>query len=213
MTEHTVKKNLPASTLRRQQQKKKKVAGKISRPPKGARRNTAAAATKGHGPPGGGGASRFVLVGPILEDDYLESPKIVLNVGNNLVGDGTSSSQTSSLQDHSSDTIKSEKTTSGGPLKQPAGVMRVPTSELNELNLSERKPIVRSKVPFEKGYSQMDWLKLTRTHPDLAGLKGLSNRRRITMEEVRQHKTEGSIWTVLKGHVYNISPYMKFHPG
>lgn len=28
----------------------------------------------------------------------------------------------------------------------------------------------RSKVPFEKGYSQVDWLKLTRTHPDLAGI-------------------------------------------
>lgn len=35
--------------------------------------------------------------------------------------------------------------------------------------LSARKPAPRAKVPFEKGYSQMDWLKLTRTHPDLAG--------------------------------------------
>ena len=34
-----------------------------------------------------------------------------------------------------------------------------------------RKP--RAKVPFEKGYSPMDWLRLTQTHPDLAGkLKG-----------------------------------------
>lgn len=32
-----------------------------------------------------------------------------------------------------------------------------------------RKAAPRAKVPFEKGYSQMDWLKLTRTHPDLAG--------------------------------------------
>jgi cytochrome-b5 reductase len=32
------------------------------------------------------------------------------------------------------------------------------------------KPASRAKVPFEKGYSQMDWLKLTRTHPDLAGI-------------------------------------------
>lgn len=32
-----------------------------------------------------------------------------------------------------------------------------------------RKPAPRVKVPFEKGHSQMDWLKLTRTHPDLAG--------------------------------------------
>ncbi|CAK8530952.1 unnamed protein product [Lathyrus sativus] len=59
----------------------------------------------------------------------------------------------------------------------------------------------------------MDWLKLTRTHPDLAGLKGQSNRRLILMDEVRKHKLEGEMWTVLKGRVYNISPYMKFHPG
>ncbi|KAJ0095998.1 hypothetical protein Patl1_17160 [Pistacia atlantica] len=32
-----------------------------------------------------------------------------------------------------------------------------------------RKPASRTKVPFEKGYSQVDWLRLTQTHPDLAG--------------------------------------------
>ena len=35
--------------------------------------------------------------------------------------------------------------------------------------ISTRKPAPRKKVPFEKGYSPMDWLKLTQTHPDLAG--------------------------------------------
>lgn len=33
------------------------------------------------------------------------------------------------------------------------------------------------------------------------------------MSEVKQHQSEGSMWTVLKGRVYNLSPYMKFHPG
>lgn len=33
------------------------------------------------------------------------------------------------------------------------------------------------------------------------------------MDEVRKHQTEDQMWTVLKGRVYNISPYMKFHPG
>lgn len=32
-----------------------------------------------------------------------------------------------------------------------------------------KKPASRAKVPFQIGYSHMDWLKLTRTHPDLAG--------------------------------------------
>lgn len=47
----------------------------------------------------------------------------------------------------------------------------------------------------------------------MPGLKGQSNKRLITMEEVEQNKKEGSMWTVLKGRVYNLSPYMKFHPG
>ncbi|CAI0410049.1 unnamed protein product [Linum tenue] len=76
-----------------------------------------------------------------------------------------------------------------------------------------RKPAVRAKVPFEIGHSQMDWLNLTRTHPDLAGLNGQSNKRLISIDEVKQHRAEGSMWTVLKGRVYNLSPYMKFHPG
>lgn len=44
-------------------------------------------------------------------------------------------------------------------------------------------------------------------------LKGQSNRRLISMKEVKQHQSEGSSWTVLKGRVYNLSPYMRFHPG
>ncbi|KAG2309979.1 hypothetical protein Bca52824_021536 [Brassica carinata] len=88
-----------------------------------------------------------------------------------------------------------------------------PSNESSEI-LKARKPITRTKVPFEKGYSQMDWLKLTRTHPDLAGLKGESNRRLISMDEVKKHNKSGdSMWTVLKGRVYNVSPYMNFHPG
>lgn len=34
---------------------------------------------------------------------------------------------------------------------------------------SIKKPTARAKIALEKGYSQMDWLKLTQSHPDLAG--------------------------------------------
>lgn len=47
----------------------------------------------------------------------------------------------------------------------------------------------------------------------VSGLKGQSNRRLISLHEVKKHQSEGSMWTVLKGRVYNIAPYMKFHPG
>lgn len=46
-----------------------------------------------------------------------------------------------------------------------------------------------------------------------AGLKGESNKRLIPMDEVKKHRSGDSMWTVLKGRVYNISPYMNFHPG
>ena len=33
-----------------------------------------------------------------------------------------------------------------------------------------KKPVPQVKIPFEKGYSQMDWLKLTQENPNLAGM-------------------------------------------
>ncbi|EFN52723.1 hypothetical protein CHLNCDRAFT_36685 [Chlorella variabilis] len=74
-------------------------------------------------------------------------------------------------------------------------------------------PAPRKKVPFEKGFSQMDWVRLTQTHPDLAGLGGQRPRRGITMEEVARHNTRDDAWTVLRGRVYNITHYLGFHPG
>lgn len=59
----------------------------------------------------------------------------------------------------------------------------------------------------------MDWMRLTRTHPDLAGLNGKPNNRAITMAEVKQHRSKDDAWLVLKGKVYNVTPYLKFHPG
>ncbi|GMH19003.1 hypothetical protein Nepgr_020844 [Nepenthes gracilis] len=103
-----------------------------------------------------------------------------------------------------------------GPPEAAAVAAAAAESSVKGLTMQKgapKKPAARAKVPFEKGYSQMDWLKLTRTHPDLAGLKGQSSRRLISMSEVKQHISEASMWTVLKGRVYNISPYMKFHPG
>ena len=69
------------------------------------------------------------------------------------------------------------------------------------------------KVPFEKGYSQMDWMRLTKRDPDLAGLRGASRKRQISMAEVATHATPEDAWTVFRGKVYNLTPYIDFHPG
>jgi len=65
---------------------------------------------------------------------------------------------------------------------------------------------VRLRLAFSKvSYSWVDLV--------LAGLKGKSNKRLIPIAEVKQHCTEEDAWTVLRGCVYNISPYIRFHPG
>lgn len=75
-------------------------------------------------------------------------------------------------------------------------------------------PRNRKKVPFEKGYSQMDWIRLTNSGADLTGLgKGTRPRKDIPLSEVALHNTVQDGWTVLRGKVYNLSPYIRFHPG
>jgi cytochrome b involved in lipid metabolism len=46
-----------------------------------------------------------------------------------------------------------------------------------------------------------------------AGLQGQPPRRGITLEEVARHCTEADAWTVLGGRVYNMTAYLRFHPG
>ena len=62
------------------------------------------------------------------------------------------------------------------------------------------------KVTLGAGYSQMDWMRLTKRDPDLAGLKGASRKRKITMEEVATHRTPEDGWTAFRGKVYNLTP-------
>jgi len=69
------------------------------------------------------------------------------------------------------------------------------------------------KVHLGAGYSQMDWMRLTKTQNDLAGVAGASTKRKVTLEEVKQHNRIDDCWTVLRGKVYNLTPYVNFHPG
>lgn len=36
---------------------------------------------------------------------------------------------------------------------------------------------------------------------------------KVNRSELKKHKSSEDCWTVLKGKVYNITPYLKFHPG
>lgn len=40
-----------------------------------------------------------------------------------------------------------------------------------------------------------------------------SNTMQLTMEEVSKHNTRSDCWTVYRGEVYNIGPFLDYHPG
>jgi len=65
----------------------------------------------------------------------------------------------------------------------------------------------------KKGGSQVQFLRNMQMDKDPAGLRGASTIRRIPMEEVREHASIGDIWMVLQGRVFNVTPYMDYHPG
>ena len=69
----------------------------------------------------------------------------------------------------------------------------------------------RKKVSLGKGYSLMDWIRVTKENPNIAGNYGIM--RKITPEELALHNKEDDCWLALFGKVYNVTPYMKFHPG
>ncbi|XP_062322502.1 cytochrome b5 reductase 4 [Osmerus eperlanus] len=69
----------------------------------------------------------------------------------------------------------------------------------------------RNKVALKPGHSLMDWIRVAKSGRDLTGLKGRLIE--VTEEELGRHNTREDCWTCIRGMVYNISPYMEFHPG
>ena len=82
----------------------------------------------------------------------------------------------------------------------------------------------KGKVALGQGYSALDWARLTSSGKDLKGT-GMGFMR-VTMAELAkvrclqpllttyaQHKSKEDAWSAFNGKVYNITPYLPFHPG
>uniref|UniRef100_A0A8C7CH80 Cytochrome b5 reductase 4 n=2 Tax=Oncorhynchus kisutch TaxID=8019 RepID=A0A8C7CH80_ONCKI len=69
----------------------------------------------------------------------------------------------------------------------------------------------RNKVALKPGHSLMDWISVAKSGQDLTGLRGRLID--VTGEELQKHNTRDDCWTCIRGMVYNVSPYMDFHPG
>jgi cytochrome-b5 reductase len=69
------------------------------------------------------------------------------------------------------------------------------------------------KAGARRGFGLHDWNLLLRSSKDLAQRQGQPPRRDIPMQEVQQHASVHDGWVVLYGKVYNLSPYLPYHPG
>eukprot|EP01094_Clydonella_sp_ATCC50884_P017838 TRINITY_DN3187_c3_g1_i1.p1 TRINITY_DN3187_c3_g1~~TRINITY_DN3187_c3_g1_i1.p1 ORF type:complete len:152 (-),score=38.90 TRINITY_DN3187_c3_g1_i1:4-459(-) len=69
----------------------------------------------------------------------------------------------------------------------------------------------RVKVALKPGRGLMHWHHLKRTTRDIAGTGGVI--RPITKEELKQHNTEEDCWMAIDGRVFNVTPYLEYHPG
>jgi len=74
--------------------------------------------------------------------------------------------------------------------------------------LPEDTPVHRKK---RQGRSGLDWIKLTKSDVDLSGIG--QKLLRVNATELAKHCTKDNAWIVVRGKVYNITPYLEYHPG
>eukprot|EP00041_Stephanoeca_diplocostata_P021402 m.497940 g.497940 ORF g.497940 m.497940 type:complete len:619 (+) comp21819_c0_seq5:277-2133(+) len=71
----------------------------------------------------------------------------------------------------------------------------------------------RKQVPLKQGFSLGHWVQKTgREGTTLNGQGGVTSHG-VTVEELASHNSQDDIWMALNGLVYNITPYMPYHPG
>lgn len=69
----------------------------------------------------------------------------------------------------------------------------------------------RNKVALKPGHSLMDWIRFAKSAKDLTGFRGRLIE--VTQEELQKHNKREDCWTCIRGMVYNVTPYMDYHPG
>jgi len=89
------------------------------------------------------------------------------------------------------------------PSALPGGLKPPPTTT------SKPKPRSR-KVALAPGHSPLDWARLKSSGQDL---RGVDNLIRIKPSELKLHNKPDDAWSAFSGKVYNITPYLPFHPG
>jgi cytochrome b involved in lipid metabolism len=95
---------------------------------------------------------------------------------------------------------------SGGLAVPQAGGLAVP------IGTATKTPNPRQKVLLKPGHSPLDWANLQKSGKNLSGVDRLI---RVTPSMLKHYNGRKGrpAWSVYQGKVYNISPYLPYHPG
>ncbi|CAH1800032.1 unnamed protein product [Owenia fusiformis] len=99
----------------------------------------------------------------------------------------------------------------GGGLSVPTQLPGAGTGNLT-VGTSNATGSGRNKFALKPGRSLMDWIKLGKSGKDLTGVGGV-RRQEVSIEDLKQHNKVDDAWISVRGRVYNVTPYMEFHPG
>ncbi|KAI9843374.1 MAG: hypothetical protein M1838_002649 [Thelocarpon superellum] len=95
---------------------------------------------------------------------------------------------------------------SSNSLRIPATAKPAPLPSANTSS-SSSSPKKSRKVLLAPNHSPLDWAALQATLP------GPTTLQRIPPSQLRKHASRASAWTALGGTVYDVTPYVPFHPG
>ncbi len=106
------------------------------------------------------------------------------------------------------------------------GLSPPPTTTQRPANVNT-KAKARAKVALEPGHGPLDWARLKASGEDLRVSQpyesdmlthcttqdGVTTLLRITPSQLKEHNRPGDAWSSFGGKVYNITPYLPYHPG
>lgn len=119
-----------------------------------------------------------------------------------------------SIQRASASSKGQPSSTSRGLMAPPPPRLSAPSSSAstNLAPLTTTKVVKKSrKVALAPGHSTLDWANLKSSGKDLRG--GVTQLLRVTPSMLKEHNKKDDAWSAFGGKVYNITPYIPFHPG
>ncbi|KAJ3318339.1 hypothetical protein HDU76_000858, partial [Blyttiomyces sp. JEL0837] len=146
-------------------------------------------------------------LGPPARSPGALSPSNANSTQPSLADDPPSKTDHSSGQSDSSD---AEDVDSENEKELNQFPMRNGPQRATEVTASSTAPTRRRKVPLGPGFSALDWNKLRNSGTDLKGVTAI---KRYTPSEVAAHKSKEDCWMAISGKVYNVTHYLRFHPG